>query len=323
MSIIEKLVEKQEKDGSKNVEYAGNDATAPERDTAEKHESLIQRANQSAESRSEPPEADESLLYAEARQSRTIDIDLPALKKAGYLTPDSVNIVLAEQYRRIKRPVLINAFEDKGTKLVNRNLVMVTSAVPKEGKTFTSINLALSIAREINQTVLFIDADITRRTSSRTLGLEHEPGLTDFLVSENTDLSDYLLKSTIPNLSILPAGNYHEKTSELWASNRMRALLPELSRRYHDRVVIFDAPPILQDSSAHILARLVGQVVFVIEAEKTYRHLTLEALQTIADAQYIGLVLNKSNMRLISEYGYYGHVNFPLPGRKPPGTGSV
>jgi protein-tyrosine kinase len=250
---------------------------------------------------------------AKARQSRTIQLDMAKLKKSGYLTPGTINIVVAEQYRRIKMPILINAFEEKSAQLTNRNLVMVTSAVPKEGKSFTSLNLALSIATEFNQTALFIDADIVRHTNSSFLGLADEPGLSDLLMSESNDAADYLLKTDIPNLTLLPAGRYHEKGHEMWASNKMRNLLTELSTRYPDRVVIFDAPPVLLDSSAQILARQVGQVLFVIEAEKTSKQMVMEALETIADAQYIGLVLNKSNRRLVSEYGYYGHVNFPLP----------
>lgn len=250
-------------------------------------------------------------------RSRLFEIDLEKLKKYGYLTPGTVNIVVAEQYRRIKRPVLINAFEDKGAHLTRRNLVMVTSALPREGKSFTSLNLALSIATELNQTALFIDADIARRTNSRFLGLVDKPGLTDLLMSDNADLSEFLLKTNIPNLSILPAGTYYEETHEMWASIRMRKLLTELSERYNDRVVIFDAPPVLLDSSSQILARQTGQVVFVIEAEKTAKQVIQDALESIADAQYIGLVLNKSNRRLVSEYGYYGHVNFPLPKTRP------
>jgi len=244
-----------------------------------------------------------------AVRSRMFEIDLEKLKKYGYLTPRSVNILVAEQYRRIKRPVLSNAFEAKGAHLTRRNLVMVTSSIPREGKSFTSLNLALSIATELNQTALFIDADIARQTNSRFLGLVDRPGLTDLLLSENADLSEFMLKTNIPNLSILPAGTYHEKTHELWASNRMGKLMTELSERYNDRVVIFDAPPVLLDSSSQILARQTGQVIFVIEAEKTPKQVIQDALETIADVQYIGLVLNKSNRRMVSEYGYYGQVN--------------
>jgi protein-tyrosine kinase len=253
-------------------------------------------------------------------RSRMYEIDLEKLRKHGYLTPGTVNILVAEQYRRIKRPVLSNAFEDKGAHLTRRNLVMVTSAVPREGKSFTALNLALSIATELNQTALFIDADIARRMNSRFLGLADKTGLTDLLMSENSDLSEFMLKTNIPNLSILPAGTYYEKTHEMWASKRMRNLMSELSERYNDRVVIFDAPPVLLDSASQILARQAGQVVFVIEAEKTAKQVIQDALESIADAQYIGLVLNKSNRRLVSEYGYYGHVNFPPSKIRPAGT---
>lgn len=319
MSIIEKLLEKLEKDTPDTVEFAGLDEPEPERD-AENYEPLLLKSAEHAsfdeQARPQEYQEEETGACVNVKQSRSIDLDLQKLQKAGYLIPDTVNIILAEQYRRIKRPILNNAFEDEGKHLKNRNLVMVTSAVSKEGKSFCSLNLALSIAREFDRTVLFIDADIIKRTTSNYLGLEGEPGLTDFLMAENTDLADYLLKTNVPNLTILPAGTYSEDTHELWATDKMQRLMNELSNRYHDRMVIYDASPVLQDSSTQIMVRLVGQVVFVIEAEKTPRQLVTEALQVIAETQYIGLVLNKSNKRLFSEYGYYSHVNFPLSAKK-------
>lgn len=298
MSIIEKALDKlgagKGTDNTKPVVPATSEAISP--------------------SSLEPVVANRATTAAQdtgKNRSRMFEIDTDKLKKYGYLTPGTINITVAEQYRRIKRPILINAFEDKGAHLTRRNLVMVTSAVPREGKSFTSLNLALSIATELNQTALFIDADVSHRTNSQFLGVGEEKGLSDLLMDENSDLSDFLLRTNIRNLSILPAGTYHEKTHEMWASNRMRKLMTELSERYNDRVVIFDAPPVLLDSSTQILARQVGQVVFVIEAEKTAKQVILDALETLADTRYIGLVLNKSNRRHVSEYGYYGHVNFP------------
>jgi len=313
MSIIEKAQKKFEAAMSMKPERV-----APAEDVPEISTSSYETSGEPMYDHPGPGPGRES-VPEKPRKSRLITLDMPKLKKSGYLTPGTINIVLAEQYRRIKMPILINAFEEKGAHLVNRNLVMVTSAVPKEGKSFTSLNLALSIATEFNQTALFIDADIARHTNSSFLGLADEPGLSDLLMSDSTDVGDYLLKTDIPNLTLLPAGKYHEKGHEMWASSKMRNLLVELSTRYPDRVVIFDAPPVLLDSSAQILARQVGQVLFVIEAEKTNKQMVMEALESIAEAQYIGLVLNKSNRRLVSEYGYYGHVNFPLPVKKQTG----
>jgi protein-tyrosine kinase len=313
MSIIEKASKKFESAMSMKPERV-----APAEDVPEISTSSYETSGEMMHDHPGPGLERES-VPERSRQSRMITLDMPKLKKSGYLTPGTINIVLAEQYRRIKMPILANAFEEKGAHLANRNLVMVTSAVPKEGKSFTSLNLALSIATEFNQTALFIDADIARHTNSSFLGLAAEPGLSDLLMSDNNDVGDYLLKTDIPNLTLLPAGKYHEKGHEMWASNKMRNLLVELSTRYPDRVVIFDAPPVLLDSSAQILARQVGQVLFVIEAEKTHKQMVMEALESIAESQYIGLVLNKSNRRLVSEYGYYGHVNFPLPVKKQAG----
>ncbi len=314
MSIIEKAQKKFEAAMSMKPERV-----EPAQDVPEISTSTYETSGEIIHDRPGPG-LDRESVPTQTRQSRMITLDMPKLKKSGYLTPGTINIVLAEQYRRIKMPILSNAFQEKGAHLTNRNLVMVTSAVPKEGKSFTSLNLALSIATEFNQTALFIDADIARHTNSSFLGLAGEPGLSDLLMSDNNNVGDYLLKTDIPNLTLLPAGQYHEKGHEMWASNKMRNLLVELSTRYPDRVVIFDAPPVLLDSSAQILARQVGQVLFVIEAEKTHKQMVMEALESIAESQYIGLVLNKSNRRLVSEYGYYGHVNFPLQSNKRDGV---
>lgn len=188
---------------------------------------------------------------------------------------------------------------------------MITSAIPGEGKSFTSFNLALSVAKEFNHTVLYIDADAAKSTMSQFLGLEGEPGLTDFLIDEKISLPDVLLRTNIPKLTILPAGRKSQMITELWSSKRMREMILELSNRYDDRLIIFDTPPLLQDSSAPILTRFVGQIILVIEAEKTPQHIVDEALQMIKGSQYVGLVLNKSNIKLASDYGYYNYVNFP------------
>ena len=324
MSIIEKVVDKLGKETSGEEKPAAKDRTpaiekAIADDTGPKIQGqAVPSSTNEHQSRDLPPVQKPK----KRRRSRKVTIDLQKLNKAGFLTPGTLKIVLAEQYRRIKRTILINAFDDKAAELKNRNVVLVTSAMPGEGKSFSSMNLALSIAQEINRTVLFIDADVAKRANTRFLGLDGTTGLTDFLMDKNQDLSDFMLSTNIPNLAILPAGTYYDSTHELWATARMSDFLDELSGRYEDRVIIIDAAPVLQDSSTHILTRLVGQVIFVIEAEKTPQNLVMDALENISDSQYIGLVLNKSNRRLVSEYGYYAHVNTRLPDVKQRSEGS-
>lgn len=292
MSIIEKLFEK-------NIGNTSRDSVQSAKQGNGKSEKFKNDINA-------------EIVSAEAHKhnnlSDNIPLDYARLKSFGFLTPDILNITLAEQYRRIKRPILLNAFHNGKSGLTNGNLVMVTSSVPGEGKTFSSFNLAMSVANEFNYTVLYVDADVTKQTLTNCLGFSDRPGLTDILVDDNIELSDLIVGTDIANLKILPAGGKNDRITELWASSRMHELLSEISHRYSDRLVIFDAPPVLHDSSSSILARIVGQVILVIEAEKTPQHVLEETLKTISDSQYIGLILNKSNQKHSSDYGYYAHV---------------
>lgn len=245
----------------------------------------------------------------EGKISKVVDINYRYLEKLGMLVSKNKNLMLSEQYRRIKRQILNNAFDTEKNKIKNSNLVLVTSAVPEEGKSFTSLNLAFSVTNEFNNTALFIDADLPKHSSTNRLGLSGEAGLTDYLLSDDLTISDVLLRTDIPNLSIITAGKKDDWTPEILASKKMLNFLNEISHRYQDRLVIIDAPPLLQDSTASVLSRIIGQIVVVIEAEKTPQHVVQEAINSLHDAQYVGLVLNKSNQRDQSKYSYYGYVN--------------
>lgn len=239
--------------------------------------------------------------------SRTGQVDLQALQKAGIITPHGADRQLLENYRRIKRPLLTHAFDANGRAVGSNNIVMVTSALEGEGKTYTSLNLALSIATEYNHRVLVVDADVFKHSLSRLTGLDAEPGLVDYLADPGVDLADCLIRTNIDGLTVLPPGRRHDRLTELLASQRMRELVKDLSERYHDRLVIFDTPPLLQQSASSVLGNLAGQVLVVVEAEKTPQHVVKEALATIVGCDTVGLVLNKSNVRFGSESQYYGY----------------
>ncbi len=297
MSIIEKVMDKlemadQSDPQSQRVKHIDN---KDNKDNASAATGEISVEHQS--------QADNAGL---TKTSQLVEFDFESLEKSGIMTPDSINITLSEQYRRIKMPILQNAFGADGLATENRNMVMVTSSIQGEGKSFTSFNLAMSIAKEFNHTVLYIDADVTQKMLNKFAGVGEKAGLVDFLLDEKQELADLLLKTNIQGLTLLPSGRSYDRITEMWASQRMNDLMRELSKRYSDRLVIFDAPPILQESSASILARLVGQIIVVVEAEKTPRHIVEEALTMINDSQFVGLILNKSNQRDVAEYGYYG-----------------
>jgi protein-tyrosine kinase len=231
---------------------------------------------------------------------------LGRLREKDMLVPGTkLSGEIKNEYRRIKRPILSNAF-GKGASLVDQgNLVMVTSAVTGEGKTYMSVNLALAIAQERDHTVLLVDCDVTKQGCSRLLGVEkRRPDFTDLLAGESLSVADALLRTDIPGLVLLPAGRPHEMITEMFASQRMARLVKELATRYPDRLIIFDAPPLLATPETQVLAGLVGQVVFVIEAGKTPHSIVEDALHMLPRDKAIGLVLNKSES-LSSRGGYY------------------
>jgi exopolysaccharide/PEP-CTERM locus tyrosine autokinase len=188
------------------------------------------------------------------------------------------------------------------------NLILITSSVPGEGKTFTSTNLAISIAMEVDHTVLAIDTDIMKRDLSKVFGVVDRPGLFDLLAdhTHSLRLEDLLIRTSIPNLVILPAGHRREGSTELLASLRMMELTDEIATRYHDRVVLFDSPPVLATTTASALAPQVGQVILVAEAGKTKHETVREALQRLDRVRITGVILNKSKQPAGSGYDYYG-----------------
>ncbi len=240
---------------------------------------------------------------------RTLNLPFMEMKQKGMVTPDTPRGRAAEEFRRIKRPLLMN-IDGEGAAVIQRpNLIMVTSALPGEGKTFTAINLAMSIAMEQDKTVLFVDADVSKATAARILGVPNDSkGLIDVLEDASLNLRDVMYRTNLPNLRVLAAGRVHERSTELLASESMRRLMDELSRRYPDRVIVFDAPPLLPTTEAGVLANLMGQIVFVVAAGETSQGAVTEALTHIDGDKMIGLVLNKSTARFGASYGYgYGY----------------
>lgn len=241
--------------------------------------------------------------------SKRVDVDLAALAARGFATPDAPRSAVADQFRVIKRPLIRNA-TGKGASLINHgNLIMVTSALPGEGKTFTAINLALSIAAELDNSVMLVDADVARPSILPTLGLPAGPGLLD-LLEGHAEMHDVLLRTNVDKLTILPSGTQHARATELLASEAMRALLDDMAQRYPDRIIIFDSPPLLLTTEARALASHMGQVVVVVQAERTLRADVQHALSTIENCPVRLLVLNKARAESVSGYGYgrgYGY----------------
>ena len=235
----------------------------------------------------------EPVAVAPKQSAQRVELDLVRMRQVGLVTAASGRTTLLEDFRIIKRPLLQRAFSERGPADKPGNLIMVTSSLPGEGKTFCAINLAMSIAMELDHTVLLIDADVARPSVLRTLGLPAQRGLMDMLLDDKLDLSDVMLRTNVDTLSILPAGTSTPHATELLASSAMAALVHEIAHRYPDRIVIFDSPPLLLTSDSRVLATHMGQIAMVVESETTTQHAVKEALRQLEGCSNVNLIYNK------------------------------
>jgi protein-tyrosine kinase len=236
-----------------------------------------------------------------------VEIDRDRLRGEGFLAPERYERQMADEYRRIKRPLLANAFGVGVTQVERGNLILISSAISGEGKTHTCLNLALSMAAERDNTVLLVDGDVPKPHISRLFGIADQPGLLDILGDRELKPEDLLLRTDIARLSILPAGKWTEQAPELLASQRMADLCRELANRYPDRIIIFDSPPLLAATEAPAIAAHVGQVVLVIAENLTARGDVRAALALLDEQKPINAILNKSRRATRGGYYYGGY----------------
>lgn len=238
----------------------------------------------------------------------TIKLDTERLSKLNFVANAQERKLISEEYRVIKRKLINNAFGPLSSTMKNANLILVTSTRPGEGKTFTSVNLALSIALEQDKTVLLVDADVLRPNVSRTLDISVPVGLTDYLSSDNIDVSDIMFSTSVERLKLIAAGKPHHLSTELLASDKMAALVNDFASRYPDRIVIFDAPPLLGVNETSVLASMCGQSVVVVEENKTNLNELEKAISMLPPDLAVGFVINKANRSSDKGYGYgYGY----------------
>ncbi|MDJ0710585.1 MAG: AAA family ATPase [Woeseiaceae bacterium] len=244
----------------------------------------------------------------EPRQS--IEIDYEMLASEGVAIHADFERQLRDEMRRIKWPVLANAFGEQSESIERSNVVMVASSTSGEGKTFTAINLAMSIATEKDFDVLLVDADIAKPHASKMFGLAENAGVTDFLADEVSDVRDIIVGTDVPGLCILPAGRADEHASELIASSRMADLVSILSENLPSTVVLFDTSPILQTNESQVLSRLVGQVLLVVAANQTLKPAVQEAVSLLGDVDVVNIVFNGMKHLFGQKHrygGYYGY----------------
>jgi receptor protein-tyrosine kinase len=231
-------------------------------------------------------------------------IDAVALERGGMVDWSRTRSRISEEFRLVQRQILRAAF-GPGAEPGFSNLLMVTSARPGEGKSFTSVNLAGSIARQGDHHVLLVDADSKRDSFCYALGLAEMRGLLDLVANPKLDPSPLIVKTPIDRLSILPVGRERERSAELFSTKEMTRLIQSLGRRYADRLLVLDAPPCLSTSDPAVLAPVVGQILFVVEADRTQRDEVEASLDLIQACPNITLVLNKQQISSRYTFGAY------------------
>jgi protein-tyrosine kinase len=279
-------------------------------DEASPPESSIEKAQrtQSNQTVVQPQVTQEAPIKSnKAVSNAKIVLDLEMLAQKGFVSTDARRQMINEEYRVIKRKLLDNAFGPLSRSLKNSNIIMVTSARQGEGKTFTAINLALSIALEQDKTVLLVDADVLRPNVMKTLELKNEQGLMEYLLGEKEDISEVMCRTNLDKLRIITAGKSHHLSAELLASERMFAAVEEFANRYTDRIVIVDTPPLLGVNETTILANLAGQALVVTEEFKTKLDDIENAVKHLKPEMAIGFIVNKTEQVNLEGggYGYY------------------
>jgi exopolysaccharide/PEP-CTERM locus tyrosine autokinase len=240
--------------------------------------------------RIEPVPAPSGRLAARVASRPQVELDRQALREAGLAPLPSAERRLTSEYRAIKRALLASLARRGGEQ---GNSIMIASAIPGEGKTFTSLNLAVSLAAERDWTVVLVDADIAKHHLSSVLGIGEERGLLDVLSDSKLSLADVAYRTSVPGLHIVSAGKASEASTELMASARMSQALQELLREEPRAIVVFDSSPLLLTTDSRALADAISQVLLVVRADSTPRSSVMEAIAALGDGHQISLVLNE------------------------------
>jgi protein-tyrosine kinase len=240
------------------------------------------------------------------------EIDRERLAKAGFIASDGPGNAIVEEFRLIKHELLADIEKRASLSEERRRSVLICSAQPKAGKTFCAINLALSLAGERDVEVLLVDGDFPKPDLLATLGLaDDRPGLVDMLADPASDPEDFVIRTDVPGLSVLPAGRKANNVPELLASDRTREVLAKLVAGDRRRIILFDSPPALMASHATVLAGHVGQALVVVRADQTIEADLRETIGLLHGCGHVGLILNAAGLavtgRKFGAYDGYGH----------------
>jgi protein-tyrosine kinase len=252
----------------------------------------------------------EDLSVTSRDLKQIVQLDVERLRQEGRLPSAPMANQVEDEIRRIKWPLLKAIEGAEGVTPARNNVVLVTSALPGEGKTFTSLNLALSIVRDRELRVVLVDGDVARPGLTPALGLDGKAGLNDALEDTERDVGSVTYQTDVEGLFFVPAGTWHPHSPEFFAGTRMPQLIDALSRRVGRGVVIFDSPPLLATNEAQVATRFAGQVLIVVRAEETEQQAVLDAVALVDKDVPISAVLNRCQPSLLSRYYgqyYYGN----------------
>jgi exopolysaccharide/PEP-CTERM locus tyrosine autokinase len=222
-------------------------------------------------------------------QTKTVSPDKRHLEKHRVI-PFLDNPTLIDRYN-ILRTQILKRTRDKG-----HNTIMITSVLDGEGKTITAINMAVSIAREVKQTVLLVDADLRNPKIDKYLGCNVEKGLSDYLQTD-APVSNLLVNPKLAKMVVLPGGRPIADSTEFLGSPKMEKLVKEMKTRYPDRYVLFNCPPLLSIADSIVFSSYVDGVILVVEAGRTPKSQIRKAVELLEGRNIVGLVLNKAEVR--------------------------
>jgi Mrp family chromosome partitioning ATPase len=303
MSIVERALQEA---------LAQAKAEADERVTTPRSEGelTLQPAKSAATHPGIPAAGEDGLSLTSRDLKAIVHIDFDQLRAEGRLPMAALSTQIEDEIRRIKWPLLKAIDGAEGVTPARNNLVLVTSALPGEGKSFTSLNLALSIVRDREMRVVLVDGDVARPGLTPSLGLEGRPGLNDALEDTSRDVSTITYQTDVEGLYFVPAGPWNPHAPEFFAGSRMPQLMDALSRRVGRGVVIFDSPPLLATNEAQVATRFAGQVLIVVRADETAQKAVLDAIALVDKDVPIRAVLNRCRPSLLGSYygqHYYGY----------------
>lgn len=314
MSIVERALHKAQAKAKAEASTAARAAeVAPEGTEqpvtpAVRVETHVEAAQPATHRAAHPVEDPLSLTSRDLKAIVHVDVD--RLRAEGRLPSSDVSIQVDDEIRRIKWPLLKAIDGGEGVAPARNNLVLVTSALPGEGKTFTSLNLALSIVRDREMRVVLVDGDVAKPGLTPSLGLEGRPGLNDALEDSSRDIASVTYMTDVEGLYFVPAGTWNPHSPEFFAGSRMPQLMAALEQRVGRGVVIFDSPPLLATNEAQVATRFAGQVLVVVRADQTEQQAVLDAIALVDKDVPVSAVLNCCKPSLLSSYYgqyYYGY----------------